>query len=708
MTAFNRSVAVVIGINDYEHFPALSSAVSDAKAIGQVLEAQHGYEIRPLLNEQATRVGWKALFERELLNLDEADRLLVYFAGHGIAEDTGDRPEGYLVFREGQQAHDQRQTLLPMRDLNDDLARVRCSHVLLVLDCCFAGSFRWAASSVRGGQEPCIAGRRLHRYEYKRCVGSKAAQVLTSSAADEKAFDEVGGMLIGRRGMVGGHSPFAAALMDGLRGAADMCGPDGQRDGIITATELQMHIGRAIGPITRQTPQLWALPQHDKGEFVFWPDGAEMVAHLVDDPVLDAAANPWRGADAYEDDPQREGLLFGREDEIEALTGLLDAEPAEGLIAVIGASGAGKTSLINGGLAPRLKAAGGWQVLGPIRPGATPMKSLAECLGALHEEAPRALLVLDALDGVFTRGCPRAEREAFFQALQTSPTTHPTLRIIATVRSDHEARVAALAEQAGLPLRRFIIPAMDAEALRRVVCGPATLRVLYFEPLALIDDLVREVARSPGGLPLLSMRLAEMYLGYLGSHETGRTLRREHLDAVGDIAGWIERRASALYAQADDAQKETIQELMLRMVQSEGGKRSSRRVMDGELRAYVRSKAKVTLAVVNLFVDARLLVRGSVEIDGKAEGYVEPAHDALVRRWSQVTQWLDGARPRLGLQRDLKAAANSWHTSGRTRALLWSRDPRLAQTRALAQKVNALEYEFIRHSRRGRMLRRWL
>jgi prepilin-type processing-associated H-X9-DG protein len=240
---FRRSQAVVMGIDAYAHgIPPLRTAVNDARRVAGVLEADFGYAVR-LLADDVTRDRLRALFEDSLpAEVQADDRLLVYFAGHGIALDGDDGPAGYLVPQDARP--DDRQTFLPMTDLSGWLDRLPCRHLLLVLDCCFAGAFRW--SSTRDlGAVPEV----LHRERFDRYIRDPAWQVITSAAYDQKALDVLSGAAIGLRapdGASGGHSPFAAAFLRALEGEADLYpraapGRSGG-DGVITATELYLYL----------------------------------------------------------------------------------------------------------------------------------------------------------------------------------------------------------------------------------------------------------------------------------------------------------------------------------------------------------------------------------------------------------------------------------------------------------------------------------
>ena len=94
---FRQSHAFIIGINDYEHITPLKTAVNDALGIAQRLEEQHAYTVHaPLLNaKKAAITEW--LTDTIPQAVGAEDRVVFYFAGHGIALDSEEGPNGYLV-----------------------------------------------------------------------------------------------------------------------------------------------------------------------------------------------------------------------------------------------------------------------------------------------------------------------------------------------------------------------------------------------------------------------------------------------------------------------------------------------------------------------------------------------------------------------------------------------------------------------------------
>ena len=393
MTAFTHSLAAVIGVDAYgPSIPRLTTAVNDATRLAALLQAEHGYETILLTQEATgqpiTQERLRTLFNQELAaRLGPDDRLLVYFAGHGVALDGDDGPAGYLVPQDARP--DDPSSLLAMTDLHKWLTDLPCRHMLAILDCCFAGAFRWAVTRHLGALTEVI-----HKERFERYLQSPAWQVITSASYDQKALDILTGSVansVGTRHEDGRqHSPFAQALFDALQGAGDLV-PKGQGDGVITASELALYLRQAVEVAVaeradmEQTPQLWPLNKHRKGEYIFLVPGH--VLNLPSAEALTEQNNPYRGLRPYEREHRE--LFFGRQEEIEALRDLLEGQP---FVAVLGASGTGKSSLVKAGLLPRLKDAGEqWQVLPPIRPTDHPVQTLAVLLRGSLPGVPDAL-----------------------------------------------------------------------------------------------------------------------------------------------------------------------------------------------------------------------------------------------------------------------------------------------------------------------------
>lgn len=272
---FKQNIAVIIGINNYKNgIPPLGTAKQDAEAIADILKRDYHYSVHSIIDNQGTKQQLETLLNIDLPNLihTPSSRLIFYFAGHGIALNGDEGPQGYLIPQDGKLG--EVSTYLPMQTVETALSKLSCRHCFVILDCCFAGAFRWS-STRRFIHIP----KTIHKERYDRFIQDAAWQVITSAGYDQTALDNLD--LKNDRGTAknqANHSPFAKALMDALQGKADIYPPaqNGKPagDGIITATELYLYLRDSVEIPTdaikqRQTPQIWSLNKHDKGEFIF-------------------------------------------------------------------------------------------------------------------------------------------------------------------------------------------------------------------------------------------------------------------------------------------------------------------------------------------------------------------------------------------------------------------------------------------------------
>jgi WD40 repeat protein len=716
----------VIGIDTYtDGIPQLRTAVNDARRLGTLLTEAHGYQVTALLDGDATAARLTQLLTVDLPALVQPDdRVLFYFAGHGVARDGDEGPNGYLLPADARRGDDS--TYLHMPLVHDALLALPCRHMLVVLDSCFSGAFRW--SGTRDIMEEFDV---VHQEKYDRFVRDPAWQVITSASQDQKAIDQLTAGALGTRASNGEHSPFAAALFDAISGKGDLIPTQGG-DGLVTATELYLYLEESLQEAassvgTSQTPRLWPLKKHDKGEFVFFVPGRELT--LPPAPELTFERNPWFGLASY--DAGNSALFFGRDAEIATLRERIGVHP---LTVVLGASGTGKSSLVKAGAMPRLQA-DGWHVLPVMRPGSTPMASLAQVLSAadspavaatadaiaarvrqvVTQHAPRpVLLVIDQFEELITLARSADERTAVLSLLAALAREYPdALRLVVTIRTDFEPNFDRTAFGDLWTAGRYVIPPMSRENMRRVIEQPATARVLYFEPSQLVDTLLDEVVATPGALPLLSFALSEMYIAFVKRQGGDRAITRADYDALGGVAGALRARAESEYAALDDAHRATLRRVMLRLVTSDGGGIARRRATDAELTFANPAEQQRADHVVQRLTAARLLVEGR-EADG--ESFVEPAHDALVRGWGRLLEWVrdEGNAPFPLLQQQrLARAAEEWSRSGTgalREGLLWRDSARSAQLAPLVRQgapwLNTRELTFAKRSIRGRRITR--
>ena len=743
---FSRNLAFIVGINSYSNgISSLKTPVNDAKKLVEILREKHGYQVWVCLDKVATLDNLNQLLEKTLPEqVTENDRLLFYFAGHGVALNNDDEPAGYLIPQDAIQGDTD--SYLPMTKLHDALSKLNCRHFLGILDCCFSGAFRWSST-----RDLIRSPKVIHKERYDRFITDPAWQIITSSASDQKALDNF--KLDTERGQVGNHSPFAAALLEALEGEADIYPPAKNNrkagDGVITATELYLYLRDRVEIPTekyrlRQTPGIWCLNKHDKGEYIFLAPGHEL--NLPPAPPLDKSKNPYRGLKSFEEKHSK--LFFGRSELVEKLQYFVKTHP---LTVVLGASGSGKSSLVKAGLIPNLKkqtkeeTTDKWSILSPIRPGETPFQALnhalvdaklpkvelqqqtlSESVNLWTKNNPncKLLIVIDQSEELITLCQNENERQEFFQQILKAINHHRhQLRVILTLRSDFEPQV----RDAGLKFvceelklgntfltkrwqsGRFIVPAMTRGELREAIEKPAETRVMYFQPHDLVEELIYEVDNMPGALPLLSFALSELFLKYLKRQRDAqyagitidRALTQADYDELGGVMRSLTQRADEEYqklVKENPAYEQVICHVMLRMVALTGGELARRRVPLSELE-YPPDKNILVKEVIERFTAARLLVKGE---DSEGNLYVEPAHDALVRGWEKLQTWLTQEK-NLSLQRRLTPSAFEWNNRRQIR-FLWNTNPYL---NVLDKEIlnsgdnnwlNQVETEFVRQS----------
>ncbi len=698
--------ALVVGIDAYSGgIPPLGSARKDAEALAGALTSQHGYEVELLVDGDATAASVTDFLTKQIPGRLTTDTpFLVYFAGHGVAEndDSGSGPQGYLILQDGVLAKPE--TWLPMDTFRKALNDLACRHLLVVLDCCYAGAFRWATATRDIG----LAGSPvLYKSVYDRYMEGEAWQALTSASASQRAADAVANLPNLRTVNADGHSPFAAALINGLAGAADYATADIAADGVITATELYQYISSCLLPApdapATQTPGIWPLKPANVGEYVFLNPKVKL--KIEPDPELDPLNNPWLGLEAYT--AERTDLFFGRADETAELVRRAEQPRATGsLLALVGASGAGKSSLIQAGLVPALGDAS-WVVVQCARLADDPNGALAAAVEQL-DHAPkdrRGALVIDQFTELFTQSPDPDARAKFMKTLRALVDGNGGPLVVVALRSDFELRAAEDESLASIWQDvRYQVPPVTGDELRQVILGPAQVKTVYFEPAKVADDLFDEVSQTPGALPLLSFALSELYRqAWERRQRTGeadRELRTEDYDAIGGVVGALNKRATDIYASAAPDEQEAIRRIFLRLVDQEGAGLTSRRVRLAELQFGNGDDAEQQAidAVKQRYADAGLLV-----LDGD---FVEPCHDALIVQWQELHDWIK-ASPQ-DLIRAAWSAASAWETHDKKPGYLWNNDPRLPQLTAANRdgELNSTERDFETASTNRRKARR--
>ena len=416
-------------------------------------------------------------------------------------------------------------------------------------------------------------------------------------------------------------------------------------------------------------------------------------AILVQDPELTVSSDgPETAASPRREECPFKGLapfdvadaefFFGREQVVDELMARLVDAP---LLAVVGRSGSGKSSLLRAGLMPAL---GGRNLR--LRPGAL---SAAELLTELDQVGPgeRLVVLVDQFEELFASSVAESERRAFIDAI-VEAAWDPERRALTLIalRADFFGHLAPYVELADLvgPNHLLLGPMRPGE-LRRAIEGPAERVGLKVDP-GLVDALVDDVGGEPGGLPLLSTALFDLW-----RERTEGSLTLAAYERTGGVRSAVGRHAESAFQSLGTDERHVTRRILLRLV--EGGDDveapTRRRATRAELDADNDERVSRALAAL---IERRLLVAD--------DGTVELVHEALLWRWPRLSGWLEEDSHGRRLHRHLAEAASEWEVAGCDQSELY-RGARLAAALEWAEAagdeagLNRLERRFLDESR---------
>jgi hypothetical protein len=430
---------------------------------------------------------------------------------------------------------------------------------------------------------------------------------------------------------------------------------------------------------------------------------------------------PFRGLLPYreEDAP----FFFGREDATKDLIAAVTRHP---FVAVLGASGSGKSSVVRAGLVPRLRSdpVTVWDVVTMVptdRPlhslvnafspllwsdlndevkrrvkanektsdlekGNLSLRDLAEIALQQQPGTQRLLLVVDQWEELYTLCRDDRVIRSFTDQLLDASRTAP-LTVILTCRADFYGRILdyrPLVDRIRENAQVSIGP-MDKKELREVVVAPAAKVGLEFEP-GLSERILADVSQEPGRLPLLSFLLEQLW-----KQRRGAALTNEAYDAMGGVEGAIATVAEAVFNRLPGPDQERLPRLFIQLVSVGEESEDTRR------RAPLTTLGEEDRSLIGGLVTARLLVTSSEH----GIETVEVAHEALIRHWDRSKGWVNNARGFLTWRKRLKPFVDDWQNLKRDRTTLLQGD-RLAEAQRWfaerPQDLDAPEREFIEAS----------
>ena len=390
------------------------------------------------------------------------------------------------------------------------------------------------------------------------------------------------------------------------------------------------------------------------------------------EPQLTSADCPYRGLQPFGTDDAEE--FFGRDADIQAALARLAGSP---FLAVSGASGCGKSSLVLAGLVPALRARGDTVVV--LGSGATPIARLRDALsGRGHAD----VVVIDQFEELFHSGLPDAHVAEFSALIATAVAGGQ--RVIVAVRADFLSACAA--EPSIGPLFAsgvHLVGPLGPDGLRSAIEEPARLAGLRLEP-GLVELILRDAAGAPGVLPHVSHALVETWL-----RREGATLTVAGYEDSGGISGAIAKSADQLYLSLDPDARATCRATFLRLVEISA---------DG---APMRRRIPITPMRQDAAHDRVLTSLARARLVSAEEDSLIVAHESLATAWPRLRGWLEDDAEGLRAMSALASAANTWEADGRPdedlyRGARLGRRPRMA--RAADPELTESEVAFLEAS----------
>ncbi|MGH3896867.1 MAG: helix-turn-helix domain-containing protein [Pseudonocardiaceae bacterium] len=420
---------------------------------------------------------------------------------------------------------------------------------------------------------------------------------------------------------------------------------------------------------------------------------------------------PYPGLAAFTEDQSR--WFYGRDQLTTALIGRLGARLRKGGVQVVMApSGAGKSSLLHAGLLPKLDSdalpgASQWHKM-VFTPTADPLAALAAQLVALTgadpatlaagpqqwgavlrshlgEQNSRVVVVVDQFEELFTLCGDDQQRSTFIDVLAqlASPRSgakaaaHPVALVVVGVRADFYAACANDAHlRTALQDNPLVVGPMSGTELREAIYCPARDVSLGIEP-GLVELLLRDLGDTTGEmtgyavgrLPLLAHALRATW-----QQRHGHTLTVEGYRSTGGILRAVATTADGVFTGLDPAGQHLARTLFLRLIKvGDSSEDTRRRVTRTDL--LLGLDPGIVGPVVDAFTRGRLLTQ--------EQDTVEITHEALVRAWPRLRQWIDTDRAGNLIRQELDAAADAWARDRRDAAALY-RGSRLDAARTWA------------------------
>jgi len=661
--------ALVVGINTYQYSDLrnLQAPAEDAEAIAQRLEQDGEFRVWRLPEAIHRETHQPFVGKKRGVKLSQLKQALVklflpegnsipdtglfYFSGHGLRKTLG-IPEGFLATSDVNP--DVEFNGLSLKWLRELLRESPIKQQIVWLDCCHSGELLNFQQEADPGEQG--KGR-------DRCF-------IAASREFELSFEEIGSA----------YSVLTRVLLEGLD-------PSRCPQRWVTNYSLVDYLNQHLQGVT-QRPTFTNF-----GEPINLTRSWEIQQQQATSEPIEAIC-PYKGLEYFDCNEEDPKYFFGRK---ELTDQLIDKVRQSSFLAIIGASGSGKSSVLRAGLLHQLKlgrqlaGSNQWQIEIMV-PGEQPLHNLAAVfvepnlsqvdrasqLGKAEKllqegadglrrlvqsaQATHVVLVIDQFEEVFTLCKNKVEREQFIDFLLGAlRQLEEELCLILAMRADFfskciEQNYSGLAQL--IQENLVAVSPMEREQLQDAIAQPAERVNLEIEA-ELVEQMLQDVAGSPGSLPLLQYTLKELW-----KQRNDEGLKLASYAQLGGVGGTLDKRATEIFQQFPQSKQEVARHIFLGLTQlGEGTEDTRRRVFKQYLITAKYPEALIDEVITELAdKENRLIVTSELTAKGKAsrEILVDVAHEALIRNWCLLRRWLDESRDKLRQQRKIEADAIEW------------------------------------------------
>ncbi|MBW4685317.1 MAG: trypsin-like peptidase domain-containing protein [Komarekiella atlantica HA4396-MV6] len=395
------------------------------------------------------------------------------------------------------------------------------------------------------------------------------------------------------------------------------------------------------------------------------------------------ASCPYRGLFPFREEDK--SFFFGRDIFTQKL---VDTVPKQSLIAVIGASGSGKSSVVFAGLIPNLRQQDNW-LLESFRPKTHPVDELAAVIVRLREpdkgktqqdidagklacglragqlaahtvlsrilsenEDKRLLLVVDQFEELYASCSDIKERQLFLNQLLEAAELVENFTLLLTLRADFLGY--ALSDRCfadALQNADLKLAPMNQQELQQAIAQPANKQGVRLEE-GLAERILNAVINSPGNLPLLEFTLTQLW-----AKQQNRQMTHAAYEAIGGVEKSLANHAEAEFAKFKPEEQQQAQQIFVQLVRPGEGTEDTRRL------ATRNEVGDNNWDLVKRLADARLVVTGLDETVGKET--VEIVHETLIREWGRLHGWMESDRSFRTWQELLRSRMRQWENTGK-------------------------------------------